>query len=564
MTTQFDLNVRTHTWNHDSRGLFDYESKNVFKKNYRARPTNESYTINRSGSEVGMLMNAHVPASIPSFFQAPSNSDGSLSPLRAPSEVDSRTEAKPLVRVFYESGQYWVDHPDRARDSSKTLWLVIRQAKYPCAVSSGDMLKMGRYKIRVREAATDALPVVKAKRFSVASTDSYDYDSDTCCSPDDDLSGLDNGNNNSAILNNRRASHPLVEVQSVEVCRICYDSGEDGNPLISPCRCAGSMQYVHLKCLRKWMDGRLSVNNDTNHSETGTTTTVSYFWRNLDCELCKLSYPTSVECPSKTSASGVETVDLYELPKPDTPYIVLESNIRVPVPASSSTASTTGITFQKGLHIMSLSKARPSVLVGRGHDADVRINDISVSRLHALIRLVHVNMGNGIKKQQIVIEDRGSKFGSLIAVRGPTPLEPGVPVSIQSGRTITTFTVKKPNLLSTIIPLCFGSNKAAALPTSNSAAVPVLLSESAPSVDLKQVLSSSHVAGQALPEPSGGREQRTLAARTSVASTAMRRASEALSMMQMEEEEDRQQNNQQSGEQQVSQDRFATNSSNQH
>ena len=37
-------------------------------------------------------------------------------------------------------------------------------------------------------------------------------------------------------------------------CRICLgdENEEETNPLISPCRCAGSMQYIHLNCLKKW------------------------------------------------------------------------------------------------------------------------------------------------------------------------------------------------------------------------------------------------------------------------------------------------------------------------
>lgn len=522
MNPQFDLNVRVQTWNHDSRGLFDYESKNVFKRSYRARPTNEGYLITRGGSEVSMVQNAGSLGNMPSFFQGLASSDGSLSPLRVPSETDLKTDSKQLVRIFYESGQYWIDHPDRAQDASKTLWVLVRQSKYPIPLSSGDMLKMGRYKIRVREAVIDAQPPPKSKRFSIASTDSYD--DATCC---EDLSLVDDSPAGELRASaDRRSSHPLVDVQETEVCRICYDSGEDGNPLISPCKCSGSMQYVHLQCLRKWMDGRLSVN--TNQQEQGATT-VSYFWRNLDCELCKLSYPTTVECPSKAHPGDIEMVDLYALPKPEAPYIVLESNIKVPVAASSSTSSTTGFTLQKGLHIMSLSKARQSVVVGRGHEADVRINDISVSRFHSVIRLAA-----GPKRSQIVLEDKGSKFGSLIAVRGPIPLEPGVPISIQSGRTITTVTIKKPNLFTNIIPVCFGGVPKA-VPLQAAAAVPVLLSESGPTVDLKQVLSSSQIA-----DPQVER-RRTLMARASVASTALRRASEALSMIQFDQEDERQQ-----------------------
>jgi len=36
-------------------------------------------------------------------------------------------------------------------------------------------------------------------------------------------------------------------------CRICLDTeSEEDNPLISPCRCSGSMRYVHRACLDQW------------------------------------------------------------------------------------------------------------------------------------------------------------------------------------------------------------------------------------------------------------------------------------------------------------------------
>jgi pSer/pThr/pTyr-binding forkhead associated (FHA) protein len=48
-----------------------------------------------------------------------------------------------------------------------------------------------------------------------------------------------------------------------------------------------------------------------------------------------------------------------------------------------------------------------NVRLGRGHDADIRISDISVSRFHALIRY---------ENNQFFLEDNASKFGTLIEV----------------------------------------------------------------------------------------------------------------------------------------------------
>jgi len=35
-------------------------------------------------------------------------------------------------------------------------------------------------------------------------------------------------------------------------CRICFDSTAE--PLFSPCKCIGSMQWVHRSCLQKWIN----------------------------------------------------------------------------------------------------------------------------------------------------------------------------------------------------------------------------------------------------------------------------------------------------------------------
>lgn len=46
---------------------------------------------------------------------------------------------------------------------------------------------------------------------------------------------------------------------AVKACRICLEEEEDlklGNPFITPCKCTGSMGYIHLKCLRDWTDAK--------------------------------------------------------------------------------------------------------------------------------------------------------------------------------------------------------------------------------------------------------------------------------------------------------------------
>lgn len=38
-----------------------------------------------------------------------------------------------------------------------------------------------------------------------------------------------------------------------DICRICHCEGTIDEPLISPCYCLGTMQYLHQSCLQRWI-----------------------------------------------------------------------------------------------------------------------------------------------------------------------------------------------------------------------------------------------------------------------------------------------------------------------
>lgn len=42
--------------------------------------------------------------------------------------------------------------------------------------------------------------------------------------------------------------------QDENVCRICRGPAETDNPLFHPCKCSGSIRYVHDQCLSKWIE----------------------------------------------------------------------------------------------------------------------------------------------------------------------------------------------------------------------------------------------------------------------------------------------------------------------
>lgn len=65
------------------------------------------------------------------------------------------------------------------------------------------------------------------------------------------------------------------------------------------------------------------------------------------------------------------------------------------------------------MHVITPTPTARTVRLGRGHDSDLRINDISVSRQHAVIRF---------KNDGFYLQDNMSKFGTLVLVRKRLPL----------------------------------------------------------------------------------------------------------------------------------------------
>uniref|UniRef100_A0A3Q1I9S6 RING-type E3 ubiquitin transferase n=1 Tax=Anabas testudineus TaxID=64144 RepID=A0A3Q1I9S6_ANATE len=49
------------------------------------------------------------------------------------------------------------------------------------------------------------------------------------------------------------ASRTSISPSTQDICRICHCEGDDECPLIMPCRCTGSLSFVHQACLNQWI-----------------------------------------------------------------------------------------------------------------------------------------------------------------------------------------------------------------------------------------------------------------------------------------------------------------------
>lgn len=184
-----------------------------------------------------------------------------------------------------------------------------------------------------------------------------------------------------------------------KVCRICLGEENEGtDPLISPCKCAGTMSHIHLECLREWLNSKRTKKEGDK--------VITYCWKALECELCQVRFPgqvyrdgtivtESMTLTTKQQRQLGEPVEILEFETPETDFIVVESvtlqNIRI-------------------VHVISMGE-RQFIRVGRGHDVDIRVTDISVSRFHA--RITRCEEGD------FYVEDNHSKFGTLVQIRRP-------------------------------------------------------------------------------------------------------------------------------------------------
>ena len=74
------------------------------------------------------------------------------------------------------------------------------------------------------------------------------------------------------------------------------------------------------------------------------------------------------------------------------------------------------------------------LIQGRAIDSDLRIDDISVSRVHSFLSIID---------GQFFLEDNDSKFGTLIQLQRPIYINPDEEAELQVGRTVLNISMKK-------------------------------------------------------------------------------------------------------------------------
>lgn len=194
------------------------------------------------------------------------------------------------------------------------------------------------------------------------------------------------------------------------VCRICYTEEEDGveDPLVQPCKCSGSLKYIHLKCLKHWIFTRSCLKVENNECCS------VFVFKEVECEICKTKLPDLVSHNGKLHS-------LLDFSEEFKNYLILET-------------LTLDDEDNKFLYVISLDKNK-NIKLGRGLLSEILLSDVSVSRIHCMF---------SIEGRNVYIKDNNSKFGTLILVQTPKiKLAENLSLSLQVGRTYLNFISKR-------------------------------------------------------------------------------------------------------------------------
>ena len=382
------IRISTRTWNRDSHDLFDYEAQQLCCQEFRldVRPGD----LVRRGNDV-LLIPSDEPIPLDTEYIA------SVYPGKA-------SNGFRLVQNEVQMG--------------KKLWSVVRE-NWPRGVRvvEGDIIKLGRFMLRVRQLCTSASE--SDDNTSCSSYNGGTTSSAAAKSPQPEARSL-------LFPDLRISGRPIIPALTTACaesdpsirqlqCRICLCEGPcEDDPLVCPCECTGSIRYVHARCLGHWLRGRQGLD--------APTSSCALFYRPMACELCHCTYASYFDNKGVPAA-------LCSMPETKTPFVVLENIGGSPlVPAWNSDSSNT---FPGGLHVISF-QGQDVVKMGRGHDCDMRISDVSISRLHAILRVDDDGA--------VYLEDHQSKFGTLLdTARGALSIDIGTtPIAVQSGRTVLT------------------------------------------------------------------------------------------------------------------------------
>ena len=351
------------TWGKDAHALFDYESEEIVKNIFTLGRGGKIFLDNEKGTTTYEPDNQED-----GFFLTgghSSSSEGCL--INFFNEYGSHTRVTKKIKDEYEFNK------ENITEVQSMIYYVIAQkelkgikreykSEYNYKPEIYDIIRFGRVQF-----------IVRSLKDKSCSNDGESNDIKSIFLPNDN-------SNLKQTLNNK-----------VLICELCEKKETDNinNPIIKICPCK-KCPLLHINCFKnEYLKKDKMFYYSNKDYMNGSLKIVSLI--NFLCPLCNEPYNPIIKINSR-----FYNILPYSFDK-NIFHIVLES-----------------INFVKdGVYcimviIFTFPNKKEEFFLGRGHEATFKISDISISRVHAKIYL---------KDENIVIDDLGSKFGTLLLAR---------------------------------------------------------------------------------------------------------------------------------------------------
>ena len=377
------LHLIGRTWERDSSGLFDYSSKEITK--YNSIIFNNTNII-REGKYI--------------YQEIPESEKENKEDLFCIKKQDEKYIIENNVEFNMEQNE------ENISKINNKLWYVIHNGNKKYFLTKNDIIKLGRIKFLIEEV-------------SIYSGDTQ-YELSI-----PNISKISKINKQNSILGNPfnliKEVNSFIDIvnnnsEEKTLCKICYteEIDKENNPMVHLCKCKGGLNYAHFDCIKQWMKTKLQI------KENEKKTVKSYYIPSFNCEICKTPYPYKFKLLNKN-----KIYELIDIERPKCNYIILESLNQIKEKNENN----------KFIHVIKLINEE-DITIGRNNMADIKINDISVSRIHAKIKF-------NFSQKSLEIKDLKSKFGTLVLIKDKVELKFSEGFFAQTGRTLLGIKVIK-------------------------------------------------------------------------------------------------------------------------
>ncbi len=398
--SDYSLNITSNYWLKNTDDLFDFSSGNFSTKTYTlTNEDKENYIIKYKENLIEFNNIITYEKLIPTIYQNFSTK------VIAVLLFNESTKNFTLINSLkYKKKQYQPQNCER-------MWTVISQNDYS-VINEGDIIKLGRLRLKIDKINFN-------KNNWNTSSKSTNFEEDKI------ITGLNLEQTSIKkinIINNYNILKTGNEIENNETiekinCRLCYQEEYDlDNPLLCPCKCKGSMKYIHYSCLKKSIEQKIHIKKEDNYD--------MYIFRHYFCEICHQTYPKYIKYKGNIYPLVDINYDKFTDYVQASIIYYSDFNINGSNNDMDNNNDNKQITYLG--YIVFNIKNNQELKIGRNQSNDIILKDISISRFHCMLKR---------EKNYLKIKDVGSKFGTLYYIQNLKIIKPNTPpLEIISGK----------------------------------------------------------------------------------------------------------------------------------